>query len=340
MIDSAANSPQTRRDGNSRLVRLRAWAAPHVLTIAVGTVLAALLVFFTVTADSFMTLENVLNMLRQIAPTLLVAMTMTFVITTGGIDLSVGSVVALSGSLLAVSIHSGVDPTVAFAMVLLMGGLVGAVNGYFSSYQGLPPFIVTLATLSIVRGAALLITEGYSTPISSDAWVTSLGQGRLFGVPTPAVIAVIIVALAWVVFNETPFGRYVVGLGSNGESLRRTGVNIRRVGLVVFTASGIAAALAGVLIAARLASGSSNAGVGFELEAITAVVLGGTSLLGGRGSVVGTTLGALVLGVIANGLVLMHVSPFYIQIVQGGILLVAIFLNTRIFSRFATVRRR
>jgi simple sugar transport system permease protein len=213
------------------------------------------------------------------------------------------------------------------------------VNGFFSSYQGLPPFIVTLATLSMVRGTALLMTQGYSIPISSDIWVINLGQGRLYGVPTPAVIALVVVAVAWLVFNETPFGRYVVGLGSNAESLRRTGVNTRRVGLVVFIASGIAASIAGVLIATRLASGSSNAGVGFELEVITAVVLGGTSLLGGRGSVVGTALGALVLGVIANGLVLSHVSPFYIQIVQGAILLIAIFLNTRVFSRFVTRRR-
>jgi simple sugar transport system permease protein len=314
--------------------------AANVLTIAVATVLIVLFTFFSITAGSFLTVENVLNMLRQIAPTLVVAVTMTFVITTSGIDLSVGSIVALSGALLAILMHLGWDPTLCLAIVLLLGAAVGAVNGYFSSYQGLPPFIVTLATLSVVRGAALLVTEGYSTPISSDAWVITLGQGRVFGVPTPAIIAAAVVVIGWVVFTQTPFGRYVVGLGSNGESLRRTGVNTRRIGLTVFIASGLAASLAGVIIAARLASGSSNAGVGFELEVITAVVLGGTSLLGGRGSVVGTALGALVLGVIANGLVLLHVSPFYVQIVQGTILLLAIFLNTRIFSRFAIVKRR
>jgi len=318
---------------------MRAWVTSNVLTIAVGVVLVALVLFFTVTADSFMTLPNVLNMLRQIAPTLIVAITMTFVITTSGIDLSVGSVVALSGSLLAISVKGGMDPTLALGLVLLLGVVVGAVNGWFSAYQGLPPFIVTLATLSIVRGAALLITQGYSTPIPGEAWITVLGQGRVGGVPVPAIIALAVALVGWFVFTQTPFGRYVVGLGSNGESLRRTGVNTRFVGLAVFIASGFAASVAGVLIATRLASGSSNAGVGFELEAITAVVLGGTSLLGGRGSVLGTALGALVLGVIANGLVLSHVSPFYIQIVQGAILLLAIFLNTRIFSRFGTVRR-
>lgn len=323
----------------ARSSHLRAWVMSNILTIAVGVVLLVLLVFFSATADRFMSLPNVLNMLRQIAPTLVVAVTMTFVITTSGIDLSVGSNVALSGSLLAIMIHSGMDPTLALVLVLLLGVTVGAVNGWFSSYQGLPPFIVTLATLSVVRGTALLITEGYSTPISSDAWVIVLGQGRVGGIPVPAIIAVIVVILGGFVFTQTPFGRYVVGLGSNAESLRRTGVNTRLVGMVVFIMSGLAASTAGVMVAARLASGSSNAGVGFELEVVTAVVLGGTSLLGGRGSVVGTALGALVLGVIANGLVLLHVSPFYVQIVQGAILLLAIFLNTRIFSRFGTVRR-
>ncbi len=322
-----------------RTSHLRAWAMSNILTLAVGAVLLALLVFFSATADRFMSMPNVLNMLRQIAPTLVVAVTMTFVITTSGIDLSVGSNVALSGALLAIMIRSGMDPTLALILVLLLGVAVGAVNGWFSAYQELPPFIVTLATLSIVRGTALLITQGYSTPISSDAWVIVLGQGRVGGIPVPAIIAVVVAIIGGLVFTQTPFGRYVVGLGSNGESLRRTGVNTRLVGMAVFIMSGLAASTAGVMIAARLASGSSNAGVGFELEVITAVVLGGTSLLGGRGSVVGTALGALVLGVIANGLVLLHVSPFYIQIVQGAILLLAIFLNTRIFSRFGTVRR-
>jgi simple sugar transport system permease protein len=318
---------------------VRGWVMSNVLTIAVAVVLLVLLVVFSATADSFLTLPNVLNMLRQIAPTLVVAVTMTLVITTSGIDLSVGSIVALSGSLLAIWVKGGMDPTLALGLVLLLGVTVGGVNGWFSSYQGLPPFIVTLATLSIVRGTALLVTGGYSTPISGDAWITVLGQGRVAGVPVPAIVALIVAIIGWFLFTQTPFGRYVVGLGSNAESLRRTGVNTRLVGLVVYILSGLAAAVAGVLIATRLASGSSNAGVGFELEVITAVVLGGTSLLGGRGSVVGTALGALVLGVIANGLVLLHVSPFYVQIVQGAILLLAIFLNTRIFSRFGTVSR-
>ena len=208
----------------SYTAHLQAWARPHVLTFAVGAVLLVLMIVFSLTADSFFTAENMLNMLRQIAPTLIVAVAMTFVITTAGIDLSVGSIVALSGSLLAIMIHASWDPTLALVLVLLLGVFIGAVNGWFSAYQGLPSFIVTLATLSIVRGAALLVTGGYSTPISGDAWIIVLGQGRIFNVPTPAIIAIIVTVLGWLVFTQTPFGRYVVGLGSNGESLRRAGV--------------------------------------------------------------------------------------------------------------------
>ncbi|MDO8881164.1 MAG: ABC transporter permease [Coriobacteriia bacterium] len=332
-------STPSERPAPERGDHLRAWVTQNVLTIAVGAVLLVLFVFFSIMADAFVSVPNILNMLRQIAPTMVVAVTMTYVITTSGIDLSVGSIVALSGSLLAIMVSNGWDPTLALALTLLLGITVGAVNGWFSAYQNLPPFIVTLATLSIVRGTALLATGGYSTPIPGRAWITVLGQGRVAGVPVPAIIAVVVLAVGWFAFNQTPFGRYVVGLGSNRESLRRTGVNTRLVGLFVFILSGLAASIAGVLVATRLASGSSNAGVGFELEVITAVVLGGTSLMGGRGSIVGTMLGALVLGVIANGLVLMHISPFYVQIVQGSILLLAIFLNTRVFSRFGLVRQ-
>lgn len=326
--------PKSQRDAG-----VTAWLQRNILTLAVGGVLLLLFVVFSITADSFITTANLLNILRQIAPTMITAVAMTFVITTSGIDLSVGSMVALSGSLLAIWTDRGMDSTLALALVLLLGAFIGFINGWFTSYRGLPPFIVTLATLGIVRGFALLITQGYSTPIPDESWVTVLGQGRLWGIPVPALIAVAAAVTGWFVFTQTPFGRYVVGLGSNYESLRRTGVNTRLVNLIVFLITGIAASLAGVIVSARLASGSSNAGVGFELEVITAVVLGGTSLLGGRGSMLGTVLGALVLGVIANGLVLLHVSPFYVQIAQGFILLLAIFMNTRLFARFGSAMR-
>lgn len=329
----------SQRIVTTRSARASAHIGRHAQTIAIAVVLVALLIFFAFSADRFATMGNLLNLMRQIAPTMIVATAMTFVISTAGIDLSVGSTVALSGSLLAIVLQQGWDPTLALIAILALGALVGFVNGWFSAYQNIPPFIVTLAMLSIMRGTALRATEGYSTPIDGDLWIVQLGQGRIAGVPIPAILAVVVALAGWLVLIRTPFGRYVIGLGSNGESLRRTGVNTRRVGLAVYVLTGVAAAVAGVLIATRLSSGSSNAGAGFELEVITAVVLGGTSLFGGRASMLGTILGALTLGVIANGLVLLHVSPFYVQIVQGGILLLAIFANNKVWVKFGAIRK-
>lgn len=329
----------SQRIVTTRSARASAHIGRHAQTIAIAVVLVALLIFFAFSADRFATMGNLLNLMRQIAPTMIVATAMTFVISTAGIDLSVGSTVALSGSLLAIVLQQGWDPTLALIAILALGALVGFVNGWFSAYQNIPPFIVTLAMLSIMRGTALRATEGYSTPIDGDLWIVQIGQGRIAGVPVPAILAVIVALAGWLVLTRTPFGRYVIGLGSNGESLRRTGVNTRRVGLAVYVLTGVAAAVAGVLIATRLSSGSSNAGAGFELEVITAVVLGGTSLFGGRASMLGTILGALTLGVIANGLVLLHVSPFYVQIVQGGILLLAIFANNKVWVKFGAIRK-
>lgn len=329
----------SQRIVTTRSARASAHIGRHAQTIAIAVVLVALLIFFAFSADRFATMGNLLNLMRQIAPTMIVATAMTFVISTAGIDLSVGSTVALSGSLLAIVLQQGWDPTLALIAILALGALVGFVNGWFSAYQNIPPFIVTLAMLSIMRGTALRATEGYSTPIDGDLWIVQIGQGRIAGVPVPAILAVIVALAGWLVLTRTPFGRYVIGLGSNGESLRRTGVNTRKVGLAVYVLTGVAAAVAGVLIATRLSSGSSNAGAGFELEVITAVVLGGTSLFGGRASMLGTILGALTLGVIANGLVLLHVSPFYVQIVQGGILLLAIFANNKVWVKFGAIRK-
>jgi simple sugar transport system permease protein len=322
----------------TRSARTHAFLSTHIQTVAIGLVLVAVFAVFSLTADTFLSMENVLSVLRQNSPALIVAVAMTFVITTGGIDLSVGSVLALSGALLGILITHGVNPTLAFLAVLALGAVVGGLNGWFSCYQGIPAFIVTLAMLGIIRGTALRSTDGYSIAIPKDNWVGFLGQGRFAGIPVQAVIAIVAAVLGWVVFTKTPFGQYVTGLGSNRESLRRAGVNVRMVGFTVFVLAGVAAALAGVLVAMRLGSGSASQGVNFELTVITAVVLGGTNLFGGRGTVLGTVLGVLTLGFIENGLQLAHVSPFYVQIVQGAILLAAILANTKLFSRFTVAR--
>lgn len=299
--------------------------------LSISFVFIALFAFFSLQTDAFLTTNNIVNVLRQVAPTVVVAMAMTFVITTGAIDLSVGSIVGLTAAALGILAESG-NPVVALLLTLLIGAGIGAINGAVTAYGKLQSFIVTLAALTAVRGVALLITDGYSTPITSS-FLLPLGNGKLLGIYTPTWLALVTIIGGWYVFTQTKFGRYIVAVGSNAESLRRSGVDIRKIQMAGLTLTGLFAAVAGILTATRLASGSSNSGTMFELEVITAVVLGGTSLMGGRGSIVGSAIGALTLGVISNGLVLLRVDVYWVPIVQGIILVVAIFANSKLFSR-------
>ncbi|PYE22021.1 monosaccharide ABC transporter membrane protein (CUT2 family) [Rhizobium sp. PP-CC-3A-592] len=288
-------------------------------------------VVFSVITGAFLSAPNILNIIRQCAPLLIVAAAMTFVITTGGIDLSVGSVLALVATLSATALQAGLPWPLVILMMLALGAGIGAIHGFFIAYEKIPSFIVTLAGLSIIRGLALLITGGYSIPVDPASTFTLIGRAWFLGVPVPALIALAVLGVAYVVFNRTPFGRYVTGIGANAEAVRRAGIDTRFTTLFVYILSSSAAALAGIIVTARLGSGSSNAGQGFELEVIAAVVLGGTSLFGGRGTIVGTVLGALTVAVIANGLILAHMSPFLTPIVTGTIILIAVWLNFRLF---------
>jgi simple sugar transport system permease protein len=299
--------------------------------LSIAAFFVVMTVTFSLITDTFLTQTNLLNILRQIAPLMIVAVAMTFVITTAGIDLSVGSVLALVNALAAISLQAGLYWPLVLALMLGVGVVIGLFQGFFIAYEGIPAFIVTLAGLSSIRGAALLLTKGYSIPIDPQSPFNAIGRGWIFGLPMPAIIAVIVLALGFVVFNETTFGRYVTGVGANAEAVRRAGVDTKKITLAVYALSGLAAAMAGIIIAARLGSGSSNAGGGFELDVIAAVVLGGTSLFGGRGTMLGTMLGALTVAVIGNGLILYHMSPFITPIVEGFIILIAVWLNFRLF---------
>ncbi|MCA1408050.1 ABC transporter permease [Ensifer sp. IC3342] len=306
--------------------------AEHAQVLSIAFFFFACLVFFSATTDTFMTLGNILNVIRQAAPILIVAVAMTFVIITGGIDLSVGSQVALVNAVAAIILAMGYPWPLVVIVMLAFGALVGFLQGWFTAYQGIPAFIVTLAGLSILRGFALYLTQGYSIPIKDAPGFFALGRGELLGLPVPALIAIVVAVLGYVVIRATKYGRQVVAVGSNMEAARRVGMPAKWIIASVYLISGVACALAGLLIAARLGSGSSNAAVGFELQVIAAVVLGGTSLMGGRGTILGTILGTLTIAVIGNGLILMHISPFFTQIVTGAIILIAIWLNTRIFT--------
>lgn len=308
------------------------FVSEHAQVISIAVFFVACLVFFSSTTDTFLTLGNILNVVRQAAPILIVAVAMTLVIITGGIDLSVGSQVALVNAVAAILMAMGYPWPVVLLGMIAFGGIIGIAQGWFTAYQGIPAFIVTLAGLSILRGFALWLTQGYSIPIKDAPGFFWLGRGELFSIPVPALIAVLVAVIGYVIIAYTKYGRQVVAVGSNLEAARRVGMPAKWIVASVYMVSGIACALAGLLIAARLGSGSSNAAVGFELQVIAAVVLGGTSLMGGRGSILGTVLGTLTIAVIGNGLILMHISPFFTQIVTGAIILVAIWLNTKIFT--------
>jgi simple sugar transport system permease protein len=312
--------------------RLRQFVHDNDGVISIAVFFAIVAVLFSFMTDTFLTETNLLNIMRQIAPLMIVAVAMTFVITTAGIDLSVGSVLALVNALAAISLQAGIPWPIVVVLMLALGALVGAIQGFFIAYEGIPAFIVTLAGLSAIRGTALLLTKGYSIPVDPNSLFNDIGRGWVLGIPMPAIIAVVMLVIGYLVFSETAFGRYVTGVGANAEALRRAGVNTRRTIFNVYVLSGTAAALAGLILAARLGSGSSNAGVGFELDVIAAVVLGGTSLFGGRGTMIGTMLGALTVAVIGNGLILAHLSPFLTPIVTGIIMLIAIWLNFRLFK--------
>jgi simple sugar transport system permease protein len=324
-----------RQSGSS----IRDFLESHAHVLSIALFLLACCAFFTALNEVFLSPGNLLNLLRQAAPTLIVAVAMTFVITTGGIDLSVGSIIALVNASAALLLQAGWDWPVVCVAMLAFGAGIGAFQGYFVAYQKIPAFIVTLAGLSAIRGIALVLTGGFSILIPPSLFLT-IGRGTLFGIPYPAIIGLLVAVLGYVVLTSTLYGRRVCAVGANAEAARRVGMPARRVVASVYVWSGVAAALAALVVAARLGSGSSNAAVGTELDVIAAVVLGGTSLMGGRGTIIGTVLGALTISVISNGLILAHIDAFYTQIVTGAIILVAIWLNTRLFDQVGAVRRR
>ncbi len=293
----------------------------------------AVFIFLSVAAPNFLSTTNIFNILRQAAPTLIVAVGMTLVITTSGIDLSVGSAAAVIAVLIAMSLGAGWPVPLAILAMLVLGLIIGFINGYFTAYQIMPAFIVTLASLSILRGSAQLLTRGYSIPIEPDSPFLLLGRGRIGIVPVPVIVALVVVIIGYILLNHTRFGFYVTGLGSNEEAVRRSGVNVRRVKLAVYMFAGLLTAVGGMMTAARLASGSSYTGIGFELQVITAVIVGGTNLFGGEGRMLGTVIGTLLLAMISNGLILLKVDAFYEQIIQGAIILFAIWFNLAISRR-------
>jgi ribose transport system permease protein len=289
--------------------------------------LVAVAVFMTVATDNFLSVDNLLNIALQSSIVGIIAVGMTAAILTGGIDLSVGAVVALSGTLCSgLMVQFGMPVPLAVLLGIAVGALFGLFNGYCVAYLRMPPIIVTLATMGIARGIALIYTGGYPISGLPDSFAF-LGSGEILGIKSPIIIMLLTYAVAFVLLNMAPFGRYVYAIGGNEEATRLSGVPVARYKLLVYALSGLTAAIAGIVQAARVTSGQPGVGVGFELDAIAAVVMGGTSIAGGRGFIIGTLVGALLLGVLNNGLNMLGVSPYLQLVIKGVIVLLAIFIS-------------
>ena len=276
--------------------------------------------------DNFLTANNLSNVARQVSINAIIAVGMTCAILTGGIDLSVGAVMALAATVTAGLMAGGLGPVPAVLVGLVIGIVIGAGNGAFVAFAKMPPIIVTLATMGMARGLGLIYTGGYPISGLPDGFAV-LGRGELFGIQIPILIMLGTYVLAYVLLHHTPIGRYIYAIGGNEEAARLSGIRVARYKLLVYTLSGLSAALAGIVLASRLMSGQPNAGLGFELDAIAAVVMGGTAISGGRGAIIGTLIGAMLLGILNNGLNLMGVSPYVQNVVKGAIILLAIYIS-------------
>ena len=290
-----------------------------------------LCIVLSILSDSFLTVNNWMNVLRQVSINALIAFGMTFVILTGGIDLSVGSVLALPSAITAGMMASGMNGFTAIIIGLLAGFFMGAINGIVITKGRVAPFIATLATMTMFRGLTLVYTDG--RPItgfaSDDILFQMVGRGYFLGIPVPVVFMIVVYVALYFVLKKTTFGRHTYAIGGNEEASRLSGIRVDRLKIWIYSLTGGLSALAGIILTSRLNSAQPTAGTAYELDAIAAVVLGGTSLSGGRGWIFGTLVGALIIGVLNNGLNLLNVSSFYQQVIKGLVILLAVLLDRR-----------
>ncbi len=286
-------------------------------------------VVFAVLAPQFLTVDNLINVALSIAITGILAVGMTFVILTGGIDLSIGSVLAVAGIVAAICAKSfgGIGVLLGIAAAIAVGMTTGLINGLMVSRFNVPPFVVTLAILTIARGLSFIIAERYagSTSVSDlPPAFAFLGREKVFGLPVPVILMLAVFVVGWFLLQHTRFGRYVYAIGGNSEASFLAGVNVKSVTTWVYVLNGFLVGLAGVTLASRLGAGLANAGMQYELDVIAAVVVGGTSLSGGRGSIVLTFFGAVFIGILNNGLNLAGIDPYLQKIALGGVILIAV----------------
>ncbi|WP_219838080.1 ABC transporter permease [Paenibacillus sp. R14(2021)] len=288
--------------------------------------LVLIIIALSIATDNFFTVHNLFNVFRQISINALMAFGMTFVILTGGIDLSVGSILALSSALTAGMMAAGSGTFVSVVVGLAAGLVMGAINGILVAHGRLAPFIVTLGTLTVFRGLTLVYTNGRPVTGLSESF-GFLGKGYFLQIPMPIIWMALAFAVSYIILRHTTFGRRVYAVGSNEEATWLSGISTSRVKIWVYAISGLLAAISGMILTSRLNSAQPTAGVSYELDAIAAVVLGGTSLSGGKGWIVGTLIGAIIIGVLDNGLNLLNVSSFYQQVVKGVVILIAVLFD-------------
>lgn len=291
-------------------------------------VLALMILLMAAIAPNFVSTSNAFNVMRSSAINAVLAAGMTLVILTAGIDLSVGSIVGVAGVSSVLLWNAGLGAPIAVIGGIVVGGLCGLLQGTFIAYLALPAFIVTLGGLSALRGTAYSLTEGSPLIAEGDLGFRLIGSGSILGIPSPVIIMIVVYVALWFLLERTRLGRHIYAVGGNPEAARLAGIKVKRVLMSVYVICGVTAGLAGVMFSARVESGQPKAGEGYELDAIAAVVLGGTSLAGGRGRIHGTLVGALIMGVLSNGLILMNV-PFFTQlIVKGAVIVIAVGIDS------------
>lgn len=295
--------------------------------IVAFVVLYIFLAVYPPTTKAFMTSRNMFNVLRQISTNLYLACGMTMVIILGGIDLSVGSTIALSGCVAAAGVARYALPIpVAIILGLIVAVIIGIFNGAVISKTTIPPFIVTLATMNIARGLSYVYTGGSPVRVVSKEW-QFIGAGYIGPFPTPVVILVVVLLVTGLLMNNTKFGRHMYAVGGNTQAANFSGISVAKIKFFVYAYTGLLAGLAGVVLASRMYSGQPTAGTGAEMDAIAAVVVGGTSMSGGSGKIGGTIIGALIIGFLNNGLNLMNVNSFWQYVVKGTVILLAVFID-------------
>jgi len=295
----------------------------QIQSIGVLIALIAMVIIMAIASPHFLTTENIFSVIRSFSFVAIMAIGETLAIITAGIDLSVGSILGLSGCLTALALHAEWGMTLAILIGLMCGTFIGFLNGQLITKLRLPPFIVTLGMLSMGRGLAYVVTKGWPVSGFPEKFMV-LGQGYIWVIPVPVIFMVVVAVLAFIFLNRTVVGRHLYAIGGNETAAHLSGVPVNRVKIIAYTISGFTSALAGILLIARLGVAQSNAGQSYELDAIAASVIGGTSLMGGEGTILGVIIGAAIMGVLRNGLVLLGVSAFWQQFALGAIIVLAV----------------